>query len=382
MRLYVLVALALPACSGSSGPSNTVMVTAIAGPTPAAGATVVSHKIDGTKLDQTAADAVGVAQIGFESGALVSVLFPGQISSLTPDIEVVTAPLTDGMTIIGPSDVAGPATIVGGLQMKPKNINADSYEVQLGCATFQIAQMPAVVDVGARCMGSDVNLDVLITAMKAGAPIGYAAGRVAMTDGMAEFDPPQWNTMYTALPVTISSPDITATWQLYVDGLPFTSTLGQLPMGLMVDSVEVDANIAMLRTTTRWYSSVPASIALDPADFLDMIPATLATGYTWTAAGVGDAVDLRASWDIDTSGSANAVPPGSHHIQWDAILPPDATTVGVPPVDLAPAASAMYELRYVDGPGDGFPQTEIHADTIVPRVADGQIRVTEALGLR
>lgn len=358
------------------------MITAMAGLEPAGGAAVVSHTIDGKKLDQTAADAVGVAQIGFESGALVTVLFPGQISSLTPAIEVVTAPLTDGMTIIGPSDVAGPATIVGGLQMKPKNITADSFEVQLGCATFQIAQMPAVVDVGARCMGSDQNLDVLITAMKAGAPVGYAAGRVAMVDGMAEFDPPSWDTMYTALPVMIASPDITATWALYVDGLPFSTPLGQLPVNLMVDRVEVDANIAMLRQTTRWYSTVPASITLDAADFLDMIPATLATGYTWTAAGVGDAVNLRASWDVDTSGSANAVPPGSHHIQWDAILTPDATTVGVPPVDLAPAADAMYELRYVDGPGAGFPQTEIHADTIVPRVADGQIRVTEAIGLR
>ena len=379
MRLYVLVAVA--AC-GRSGPSNTVTITAMAGVQPAGGATVVSHTIDGKKLDQTAADAVGVAQIGFEKGALVTVLFPGQISSLTPDIEVVTAPLTDGMTIVGPSDAAGPATIVGGLQMKPKNINADSFEVQLGCATFQLAQMPAVVDVGAHCMGSDQNLDVMITAMKAGAPVGYAAGRVAMVDGMAEFDPPSWDTMYTALPVTIASPEITATWQLYADGLPFTTPIGQLPAGLMVDRLEVDANIAMLRQTTRWYSTVPASITLDPTDFLDMIPATLASGYTWTAAGFGDAVDLRASWDIDTSGSANAVPPGSHHIQWDAILTPDATTVGVPPVDLPPPPDAMYELRYVDGPADGFPQTEIHADTIVPRVADGQIRMTEAIGLR
>ena len=354
----------------------------MAGTVPAGGATVVSHTVDGTKLDQAAADAVGVAQIGFESGALVTVLFPGQISSLTPAIEVVTAPLTDGMTIIGPSDVAGPATIAGGLQMKPKNINADSFEVQLGCATFQIAQMPAVVDVGARCMGSDQNLDVLITAIKAGAPIGHAAGRVAMVDGMAEFDPPSWDTTYTALPVMLASPDTTATWWLFADGLPFFTPIGQLPTGLMVDRLEVDANIATVRQTTRWYSSVPASITLAATDFLDMIPATLATGYTWTAAGVGDAVNLRVGWDIDTSGSANAVPPGAHHIQWDAILTPDATSVGVPPVDLPPASDAAYELRFVDGPGDGFPQTEIHADSIVPPVADGQIRVTEAIGLR
>ncbi len=379
MRRFVLIALA--AC-GSSGPTHTVTITALAGVQPAAGATVVSHAIDGTKLDQTMADAVGVAEIGGGSGALVSVLFPGQISSLTPNIEVMTVPLTDGMTIVGPADDPGPATIVGGLQMKPKSINADSFEIQLGCATFHVTQMPAVVDVGARCMGSDLNVDVLITAMQAGAPVGYAAGRVAMVDGMAEFDPTKWDTAYTMLPVSIASP-ITATWALYSDGLPFTTPIGELPVGLTVDRVEVDASLSSTQQTTRWYSSVPAMIALDATDFLDLIPATLATGYTWTAAGLGDAVDLRASWDVDGTGSAsNAVPPGTHHIQWDAILPPDAATVGVPPVDLAPPASALFELRYVDGPGDGFPATEIHADTIVAPIADGQIRVTEALGVR
>lgn len=380
MRQVVLV-VALAACGGRSGPSHTVTVTALAGPQPAAGATVVSHAIDGTKLDQTSADAVGVAEIGFETGALVSVLFPGQISALTPSIEVMTAPLTDGLTLVGPADDSGPVTIVGGLQMKPKNINADAFEIQLGCATFHVAQMPAVVDVGTRCMGSDQNVDVLITAMKAGAPVGYAAGRVAMVDGMAEFDPTAWETAYTMLPVSMPSP-ITATWSLVVDGLPFTTPLGELPTGLMVDRLRVDAMISSTQQTTRWYSTVPSAIALAPSDFLDLIPPTLAAGYTWTAAGLGDAVDLRASWDVDATGSAYAVPPGTHHIQWDAILPPDATTVGVPPVDLAPPTSAMFDVRYVDGPGDGFPATEIHADTIVAPITDDQIRVTEALGLR
>ena len=358
------------------------MVTALSGAQPADGATVISHMPDGKKLDQVQADAVGVAEVGAGSGALVTVLFPGQITSLTPNIEIVTAPLTDGMTIVGPSDDTTPPVIVGGLQMKPKSINADAFEVQLGCATFQVAQMPAVVDVASRCMGSDQNVDVLITALSGGIEVGYAAGRVAMVDGMAEFDPAKWETAYTPLPVNISSPDITATWSLVSDGLPFTTPLGEVPTGLMVDRVIVDEAIGSLRTTTHWYASVPAMIALDPTDFLDMIPATLASGYTWTAAGLGDAVDLRVSWDVDGSGSANAVPPGTHHIQWDAILPPDAAMVAVPPVDLVPSASAMYELRYVDGPADGFPQTEIHADTIVPPITDGQIRVTEALGLR
>ncbi|MBV8762127.1 MAG: hypothetical protein JO257_32840 [Deltaproteobacteria bacterium] len=369
MRLFALVALA--AC-GSSGPSNTVTVTALAGVQPAGGATVVSHAIDGTKLDQTAADAVGVAHIGYEKDALVTVLFPGQISPLTPNIEIVTAPLTDGMTIVGPSDAGGPATIVGGLQLSPKNINADRFEVQLGCATLNVAQMPAVVDVGARCMGSDQNVDVLITAYLSAMPVGYSAGRVQMVDGMATFAPPKWTTNYTTLPVTINDTNISATWTLVVDGLPFTTLLGEVPVGLMVDRLIVDAELdSNLRTTTRWYSMLPASVTLDTTDFLDPITASLAAGYTWTAAALGDAVDLRATWHTQTQ-----------NLQWDAILPPDATTVGVPPVDLPPPPTAMFELRYVDGPGDGFPATEIHADSVVPPTADGQIRVTEAIGLR
>jgi hypothetical protein len=382
VRQAVIIAV-LAAC-GSSSPGKHAMVTVMAGGQPAAGAVVVSHGVTGAKIDETAADAVGVAQVSIEDGALVTTLFPGQISALTPNIEVVTAPLTDGMTIVGPSDDATPPVIVGGLQIMTKNIQADSFQIQLGCATFTVASMPTVVDVSSRCMGSDTNVDVLVTAYNGGVTVGYAAGRVAMVDGMAAFDPPRWETAYTTLPTTISRSDASVTWSLISDGLAFTTVLGELPTGLMVDRVVVDADIGGLEHTTRWYSSVPAMIALDDSDFLAMLPATLTTGYSWSAAGVGDAVDLRASWDVDgTSGSANAIPPGTHHIEWDAVLPPDATTVGVPPVDLAPPPTAMFALRYVDSSlVSEFPATEIHADTIVPAPADGEIRVTQALGLR
>jgi hypothetical protein len=355
----------------------------MAGDLPAGGAAVVSHAVDGTAIDSTSADAVGVAQIGVADGALVTVLFPGIISDLTPNIEIVTAPLTDGMTIIGPADDTTPGTVVGGLQIKPKNIQADSFVIQLGCATFTVASMPAVIDVGARCMGSDQNVDVLVTAMNGTDIAGYAAARVAMTDGMAEFDPPSWETVYATLPVTISRTDATTTWTLISDGLPFTTALGDVPTGLTIDRVIVTADIGGLIDTTRWYPTVPASITLGDADFLAPLPASLTAGYSWTAAGLGDAVDLRASWDTSPDGSANAVPPGVHHVQWDAILPPDATMVAPPPVGLPPPATAAFALRLVDGSAtDGFPATEIHADTIVPPVTDGEIRVTEATGLR
>ena len=378
----LVAVVALAACgSSSSGPK--VTITAMAGVEPAGGATVVSHTVAGKQIDSTAADAVGVASIGVADGALVTVLFPGIISALTPNIEVVTAPLADGMTIVGPADPSNPGTVVGGLQIKPKNIQADSFVIQLGCATFTVATMPTVVDVGAPCMGSDQNLDVLVTAMKGTTAVGYAAARVAMTDGMAEFDPPSWETTYTMLPVTISRTDAVATWSLVSDGLPFTTPIGQVPTGLMIDRVVVTADIGGLIDTTRWFPTVPGSITFDDTDFLAPLTATLTAGYSWTAAGFGDAVNLRASWDTSADGSAYEVPPGSHHVQWDAILPPDATMIAPPPVDLPPPANAEIALRYVDGSvTDGFPATEIHADTIVPPVTDGEIRVTEATGLR
>jgi hypothetical protein len=243
--------------------------------------------------------------------------------------------------------------------------------------------MPAVVDVGARCMGSDQNVDVLVTAMKGTTVAGYAAARVPMTDGMAEFDPPSWESTYTMLPVTISRTDAMVTWSLISDGLPFTTPVGQVPTGLMIDRAVVTADVGGQIDTTRWFPTVPAAITFDDTDFLAPLSATLTAGYSWTAAGFGDAVDLRASWDTSPSGSAYEVPPGSHHVQWDAILPPDATMVAPPPIDLVPPANADIALRYVDGSvTDGFPASEIHADTIVPPVTDGEIRVTEATGLR
>jgi len=206
-----------------------VSITAMAGDQPEGGAQVVSHTIDGAKLDETTADAVGRAQIGYEPGALVSVEYPGVITDVTADLTILTAPLTDGMTLVGPEHDDTPAIIVGGLQMKPKPIQADGFDIQLGCTTVHVTQMPAVVDVGARCMGSDTMLDVLITATQGGTPVGYAAGRVRMIDGMAELDPPAWETAYDMLPVTVMHDGAVVTWALVVDGLPFTSNLGEVP---------------------------------------------------------------------------------------------------------------------------------------------------------
>jgi hypothetical protein len=378
---YVALAV-LAACGGRSGPSHHGTLTVMAGSFPEPDANVVSHTVDGQLIDSTSSDAVGVADIGYEEGALISVLYPGTITDATPAISVLTAPFTDGMTVVGPPDDTSVGTVVGGLQMKPKNITADGYDIQLGCATFHVTQMPAVLDVGARCMGSDQNLDVLITATNAGVEVGHAAGRVMMLDGMAEFDPPSWDTSYTMIPVTAAD-GATVTWSLITDGLPFTTPAGSVPAGLMFSSIVADADIASgARHTTRYFSTPPASIDFADSDFLPAITSSLAAGYTWTPASLGDAVDLRLDWDATPSGSANVVPTVPQHFIWDAVMPPDTAMVAFPPVGFTPTTPNAV-LRYVDSSAiDGFPSMEVHSETTVPPVTDGQIRITQAAGLQ
>jgi hypothetical protein len=134
--------------------------------------------------------------------------------------------------------------------------------------------------------------------------------------------------------------------------------------------------------TTRWIPMPPSMITISDADFLPAIDVSLATGFSWMASSLGDAVDLRAEWDTASS-VAPAVPPGPHPVAWHAVLPRDASAVAFPPVGVDLPSSPDLALRYVDSSViDGFPTMEIHADTIVPPVTDGQIRITQALGLR
>lgn len=369
MKYVALVALA--ACGGgSSGPSVHVGITVMTGDQPEGGATVLSHTVDGTKLDETTADAVGRAQIGYEEGALVSVVYPGVITDVTADVTVLTAPLTDGMTLVGPVHDDGPALIVGGLQIQPPAIVANGFDIQLGCTTVHVTSMPAVVDVPARCMGTDTMLDVLLTATQDATPVGYVVDRVQLINGMAELDPPAWETDYDSVPVTVMHDGAQVTWSLVVDGLPFTSPVGQVPRNLPFDRIVVDADVSQAQHTTRWFPTAPSMITITEDDFLPPIDASLAPGFTWTPENLGDAVDLRAQWD--------------GHVTWDAVLPPDASTVAFPPTSqVVLPAEPDLALRYVDSSAiEGFPATEVHADTAVPPVADGQIRITQAHGLR
>src|SRR5262249_13934094 len=101
MKWLLLVALA--ACRGDgSGPTATVVVTAAGAP--AAGATVLSHRDDGTAIARRLADVPGRAVIVTEPGAYASVVFPAVIEPSTNMFALVTAPIPAS----GELDVDGP----------------------------------------------------------------------------------------------------------------------------------------------------------------------------------------------------------------------------------------------------------------------------------
>lgn len=389
------------ACSGRGGGSGkTAAVFALAGGAPEPQATVVSHRADGTILDEQLADPTGRADVAVEAGARISVVFPAA-STQASSISIITtmAPAPGGsIDIYGPPDPSGPPTVIGTLTIAPQQpITADAYDVALGCIVLHLPSLSQVIDVASTCAGSDTNLDVLVTATSGGALAGYAAGRVSIADGGAVFQPAQWDPMPGSIPITLDGVAPALDWVLWSDGLPFaaqplTGTTAPVWNGLVVDSATVHATIASgpsSQVTTRELAGMPTAIAFAATDFLPSIAQTLAqdpgTGLAvhWAAASPGaDALDLRLSW---TSGMQRVV--------WDSVLPPDATATALPALGgnlSAPAAPPDALLRYLDGPaatsfsdvaaGGIHVEDPDHPSTIVTPPSSGDIRETDASG--
>jgi hypothetical protein len=421
----LLLALALVACrssDGSGGGSRTVTVSAFAGDVPEPGVTVIGHSPDGQVIDRTNADAVGLASIGVDDDSLISVVFPGSLTSLTPAISIVTVPAPDAeLSIYGPARSGPPPLIVGVLQVDgPTLVGAAYFNIQIGCATVRATRLPAAIDVGACSMGSDTKLDVLVGGYHdvGGDPPapqldGYAAGRVQMTNGVATFTIAAWQSTGTSVPLVLDAVMPYVELEQISDGLSFGAQPvidhATLWTGLVVDATRVTASLVGVnaaRVTTREQPGVPASISLSGAGFLPPVPVTAAVAslapatITWDAASIGDAVNLHATWELDGSGALPAVPTGPHRVIWDAVLPPDASTATLPSLDdelggaITPVNIVPIDVlvRYVDSDlHDGFAAlvaAGIHAEetrqasTIAPRPATGELRVSHAIGLR
>lgn len=394
-------------------------VTAFGGDVPEPGVTVIGHTPDGQVIDQTNADAVGRASIGIDDDSLISVIFPGNLGSLTSVISIVTVPASGDVTIYGPRR-SGPPLIAGVLQVNgPTLAGANYFDIQLGCATVRVQQLPAVIDVGACSMGSDSKLDVLVTGSHdaGGDPPapqldGYAAARVQMTSGVATLDIAAWESTGATIPVVLDGVMPTVDLELISDGLSFDSQPvidhGTLWTGLVVDATRTTAalpGVNAARVTTREQVGAPATIELGADDFLPPIAVSAAIGSLapttigWEPASLGDAVNLHATWQLDGSG-APAVPTGPHRVIWDAVLPPDASNATLPSLgeELATAIAPVnivpidVVVRYVDSDlHDGLAallaagvhvEDTVQASTIAPRPTAGEIRVTHAIGLR
>jgi len=410
---------ALAACR-DSGPAHHVIVNTLAGDKVEPNVTVIAHSPKGDVVDITTADPTGRADIGIDDDSLVSVVFPGEISNITPVISVITTePPRDGseLTIHGPPNHKTPPLIVGVLQLDGRNLNsADYFNVTLGCVTVRVDSLPAIIDVSSCNLGSDQNLDILVRGYHdVGTPPvpqldGYGAGRAAMTNGAATFDVQQWLT--TGTPVAVALPAQAAlTWTMHVDGLDFISEpMSATPYaftGLMVDTTTVDALVPAAhgaQITTRAFMSTPTTVSLAESDFLpalEPIPAapTIAPAtIEWTATGIeADALYVHATWTVGVR-VAGIVPPGPHVVVWDAILPPGATSVTLPEIDgdlhdaIAPPNIAPTDvmLRALDSSAiDGYTalvaagiraEETPQVSPIVDPPVGGQVRVSESVG--
>ena len=379
--------------------------------------TVVAHSPSGDVVDMSVADPTGRAEVGIEADSLVSTIFPGEITTSTKEISVVTtAPPSDGseLTIHGPFHNSTPPLIVGVLQLDGPNLNTATYfNVRLGCVTVRVAQLPATIDVAGCNMGSDQNLDVLVRGYHdvAGTPQldGYGAGRVMMTNGVATFSVPSWLSSGPAVAVTLTGIQPTLAWTMHVDGLEFLSEpVGAYAYtGLVVDQTSIEATIPAAhgaRITTRTVAGTPSTITLADSDFLPALesvpaaPTVTPTTIEWAAAGTGgDALHVHATWTVAVKVSS-VVPPGPHLVVWDAIVPPDATSVTLPRLDgdlqttIAPSGIAPSDLvlRAIDSSAlDGLAAlvaAGIHAEetmqpaAIVEPPLDGEVRVTQSVG--
>ncbi|HEX7700124.1 MAG TPA: hypothetical protein VF403_05370, partial [Kofleriaceae bacterium] len=161
------------------------------------------------------------------------------------------------------------------------------------------------------------------------------------------------------------------------DGFGFPAIDGtEVWTGLVSDQTRVLAVAANI-TTTQFTAGLPASIAFAASDFLPAATTHLTRAqstFSWTAFGVGDLTNLHASWLTFT---------------WDAVLPPDATTIGFPDPNIGlPADAVMTTLRAVDGPDtQGFDDVQTAGlriqgptgATIVPPPTAGEVRETSAI---
>ena len=368
----------LSACrGGTDGPS--VDVFALAGEVqPEPGASVLMTTIDGVMLDQQTTDGSGHAFLAYTAGALVTVEYirNGQIQLITTP---TLAPTAGTLAIHGPLPDKAPI-LAGSLVITAVAIEADAFEIDLGCTKITTPAFPKTVDILATCFGSDSKVDVLVRALSNGTVVGYDAARVQVINEIGMLDIPQWTTDFTAVPVTQNDRGAMFAIDEVADGLVFAAPDGTdlfVPLwtGLTSEETLVRATVANT-TTTQFVAGVPTAIAFGAGDFLPATTTHLTRAqdvFAWTAFGVGDLTSLHTAWAS---------------ITWDTVLPPDASTIRFPDPTYAPPIDAVSTLRAIDAPAtNSFDDVQAGGlwiqgatdATLVAPVTSGEVRETNAL---
>jgi hypothetical protein len=401
VRLVVLgslAALVIGCRSSTTGPTQGV--TALAGSIVAeAGATILSHRADGTILDDQTADATGHADVQIEPGAYVSAIFPALIAPLPTTISIVTAPITSDdseLVIHGPPHATVPLVVAGLTVTGPALAGATSFTVDLGCNTQTEPSLPAIVDVIAPCEGTDTNIDILVQGFDdTQTMLGYAAAREPIGqdqagNAIADLAVASWMTTGIMVPVTQTGTTATVELDLISDTLPFpTPAITDQALvwnGLVVDSSVVSATMGD-QVATQYALGSPTAIAIGTTDFMGEIsPAALqldtTLDATWPALAITgpDAIALQLTWMTTST------------IFWDAVLAPDTTQIAFPQLD--PTTQQVIslptdpttitgQLSAIDssdlGDFDDLEAAGIFASsTIVPTPATGEIRTSSA----
>jgi hypothetical protein len=395
MRLLLVLVL-VAGCSDDLL-SRSVVITAFKGDRPAPGVSVISHAGDrvGSVIELATTDVLGQATISVNDDALVSVVFPSPVQILT-----VPAP-RDQLSVNFVAELMPEPAVavlnVTGLALP----GAESFSIDVGCARVSVPSLPATIDLEACALGSDEEIDVVVTGHHwigdlSNAEDGYAARRVPIVNGIASLDISAWETTMADLPLTSEGFASSVNLTFLSDGLPFGGhRVGDQPLqvrkGLVIDSTRVVAVLVGNRGTrsiARTVDGIPETLSFSDTDYLPLVEPTATPSsfdplaLRWDAAAIGDAVDLRLSWN-----SSELEP---RAVSWRAVLPPDATSVTLPAFvgDLAAATSRAQPkpdsitLSYVDSPShDGF--AAFLADGVdVTYDASAVSRVTSAVGWR
>jgi len=403
-RSLVFAALLAGCSNAPAPPSTTATVIALGGEAPEGGVTVVSHDAAGSILDQQTADATGTATIGVTDGALITVVFPGQLVATATTLSVITtlAPAAGAtITIHGPAD-PNVAVVAGALTVAPtSSIPAAAYAIELGCNAIATTTLPDTVTVIAPCEGSDTIVDALVLAYDSSTPqqvIGYVAGQADLSSGDAMLTPATWSTTGTEVPVTLTGVAPSLDWAQLVDGLAYAQgplgATGMLYDGLAVDAAVVHATVGSVVTTLD-IAGAPTAINFSTTDFpLPAITPSLALGdlptlaLTWTAPTfTAAASDVQLAWQGPMQ-----------NIVWDIVLPTDLTAIAFPQISTeagslftAPSDASMLAANHTivastDVPdfgslaAAGLYVESIFQSVIVPTPSSGEIFTTSAAG--